>query len=268
MIFKIFLVILGLSGNFYSSCISSKTIPEFVEFYPETKVIKCTKNYTFSYSPCPLSYLYTEAQYPHQGVFRDISILEIKNGIGFVARVSSYHNIPYFFVNNILLKERNVYPLDPMQGQKYIKGFDLEEVLKVNGRVAVINCIWVENYGHYVIHILSYLALLEIYNVQYDYLWIPYEFDYMKEILEIWGIDSSKIIPIKINQPIEADTLIVPTAIGQHDLTVRPYGDYIQDFLLLHIRKKLLEGVKKLPASIKDYPKKIFVSRNDSILNK
>lgn len=251
--------------------IYSKTILEFNELYPETKWIKCTKNYKFDYKPFPLSYIYPHIyplQYPVQGMFRDVSILEVKNAVGFLRRrLPTHPNVFCFYVNNISLKERQVNVLDPLYGQDFLDIPDLENIEKINGRVAVVNHVVPYAYGHFLLDVLSHLALLEIYNVDYDYLWIPYESDFIKEILDVWGIDRSKIISAKLDKPIFADILIVPTAVGQHNLPMGGFGNYYHDFLLRHIRIKLLEAAKRLGIMKQDYPKKIFISRSDSILN-
>lgn len=244
-----------------SSCLDArrifpKTILEFVQEYPLTKHIQCTRNYAFSYEPFPLYQEYAHNYFPNKGYHTDISIIEVPNGIAYIDSGS------HVFVNDTFIKETQVKLLEPFQGRDFIERDDLASVFKVSGRVAVINHLYSYNYGLFILEMLTQLALLELYGVEFDYLWIPHGADWIQELLDIWGIDRAKIIPVYINHALQADTIILPTSVTQNDVLVFN-TNYHPDFLIKYVREKILQGMKKREISI-ELPEKIFISRKDA----
>ena len=83
----------------------------------------------------------------------------------------------------------------------------------------------------------------------------------MQEALNIWGINPNKIIPLSSNLCLQADTIIIPTSVTQIDTLV--YGaNYNVDFILQHVRQKLLGTIKSVRADT--FGQKIFISRKDA----
>lgn len=243
---------------------SVKNMKDFLEEYPSTKVIQCTSSYNFNYEPFPLRKIYSEHLWYNQGVFQDMFILEVENGIAYVNPEQKENNKYHYFlfINDIFIKECAHYYFAPRELSlpNYI------EIKEIKGKVAIAHHIWGPEYGHFMLDVLSSLALLEIYNIEYDYLLIPYNCQFMKEVLNLWGIDQSKIIAIENNIPIKADSLIFPTANGiMIDKSPQGFGAYHVDFLVQHIRKKLLAGINKLNLSIPTSPK-IFLSKKDTVM--
>ncbi len=249
-----FLILLNLKLE--CRLISYKTIPEFIKEYPETKWIKCTQNYAFDYPEFPLYPEYKEKYFPNQGYHSDISIIEVPNAI------ASIHSSGYVFVNDIFLKETQVKNLEPFAGKENITQPEFSKIVKVSGRLAIINHLFSPIYGLFINDILTALALLELYNVEYDYLCIPCNQSYQLEALNIWGIDQSKIIPLQHGQVLEADTIIIPTSVTQNTKLVFNVN-YIPDFLVTYVREKMLTNVKKMNVKM-DFPEKIFISRKDA----
>lgn len=241
----------------YPRIVKPKKIAEFTKEYPATKVIQCTKNYPFSYQEFPLYRQHKDNYFPNQGHHADLSILEVPNA------VASIHPYGYVFVNDYFIKETQVKGIEPFKDKPFIEEPNLDSVLKIEGRVAVINHIYSWIYGLFVPEILTALALLELNNVEYDYLWIPCELNYQKEALAIWGIDPDKLIHLSHGQSLEADTIILPTSISQNQGKMVFNVNYIPDFLLKYVRKKMLDGVEKMNITI-DCPEKIFISRKDA----
>jgi hypothetical protein len=136
----------------------------------------------------------------------------------------------------------------------------------VFGRVAVLAQAGYTYYYHWLVEVLGRLALLEINHVEYDYLYVPYSRPYMKETLELWGIDTSKIIEASDDYIVEADRLIVPSlvATAQTDGVPR-LTHYIPEYILNYVKNKLLRGYKKKKnlSSFK-FAKKVFISRKDA----
>jgi hypothetical protein len=236
--------------------IFSKTISEFINLYPNTKWIQVTKNYPFDYPEFPLYREHKEHFFNNTGFFRDISIFEIPNGI------VSIDEYGFVFVNDIFISETRL-KFDPFGENKYIIRESLHNIKKVEGRVIVINHLYSWIYGQYMFDILGMLALFEICKIEYDYLYIPYDHQYQKEVLDLWGIDTSKIIPLKNGENIQADTIILSTAIAE-SLRMCSNLYYYPDFILKYAREKLLAKVQKMNIQI-DLPEKIFISRKDTL---
>jgi len=236
--------------------IHPKSIAEFVQKHPQTKWIQCTKDYMFEYPPFPLYQEHKDSYFPNKGYHRDISIIEVPNGVAYI------DNSNHVYVNDIFVTETQLKLLEPFQGSQYIERPDLNYVARVPGKVAVINHLYPYNYGLFVLEMLTQIALLEIYNVEYDYLWIPYGCDWIQELLDIWGIDRAKIIPLYLDRAIQADAIILPTSVTQNDVLVFN-TNYHPDFLIKYVRAKILNGMKQRGVTI-DLPKRIFISRKDA----
>lgn len=252
--FVIFMSILFITTPLEARRIYPKNIAEFMQLYPQTKLIQCTENKAFEYRPFPLYQEHSDTCFPSKGFHNDISIIEVPNGVAYIDKGR------YVFVNDIFLKETQVKNIEPFGGSQYIQRDDLESVQKVSGRVVVLNHVWVSMYFHWLADILGQLALLEINNIEYDYIWVPYHAKHMKETLDIWGIDPAKIIPLSLDQAITADTLIVPTSVGQNDVLIIDHVNYYPDFILKYVRDKILDGMKKRTPS-KKFSSKVFISR-------
>lgn len=262
-IFLFFFNLISLLNYTQERIVSVKSLQEFLEIYP-SKIKECTHKYEFSYEPFSLRNIYGDHLWHHQGIFQDIFILETENAIAYInsekKEGDKYHH--FFYINNIFIKECTEYNIHP----QIMSFHDDAEIQNIKGRVAVAYHFWWPEYGHFMLNVLSSLALLEIYNIEYDYLLIPCEYGYMKEILNLWGIDQSKIISPKDNHPIQADTLIFSTQLGI--MINKPYsgfGAYHIDFLIQYIREKLISAVNKLNLSI-PYSSKIFLSKKDTVM--
>jgi hypothetical protein len=256
LIFKI--VLLSFIGIFSVDAryIYPKTIKQFADNYPNTKVIECTKNYKFSYPEFPLYPEYKTKRFPNQGLHSDISILEIPDGVVFI------HPYGFVFVNDCFIKETQLKDIDPFQGCQALQGPELPTFNKIKGRVAVVNHLYSYTYGIFILDVLGTLALLELQGIEYDYIWIPYNKSFIKEAFEIWGLDTSKIIPLEHGQVLQADMIILPTSISQNP-ELFTNVNYYPDFLLKYIKDKMLAGVAKMNIQI-DFPEKIFMSRKDA----
>lgn len=260
IIFRIICVIFWGIYSIHCRHIYTKTIAEFKAQYPGTKVIECTKNYAFSYPEFPLYPEHKEQCFPNKGFHSDISIFEIPDGI---VSIHTYNSATYVFVNDIFIQETQIKKLDPFHGKSLIEEAELQGVMKIDGRVAVLNHLYSWIYGLFVPEILTSLALLEIYAEEYDYLCIPQGLEYQKEALDIWGIDPDKIIPLFTGQVLQADTIILPTSISQNTGRMVFNVNYYPDFLIKYVREKMLSGVAKKNIQM-DFPEKIFISRKDA----
>ncbi len=245
------------AGALYARLVYPKTMQEFKQLYPEANIIECLKDYAFSYPEFPLYPEHKENHFPNQGYHADISVMEVPNSIAVV------HPEGYIFVNDCFMKETQIKTLEPFRGQPYIEQPDLQNVTKVHGRVVMLEHLYSWVYGLFVFDILSALALLELYNIDYDYVCLPYGIPYQKEALEIWGIDPKKIIPMARGLAIQADVIILPASISQNKGKMVFNINYFPDILIRYVREKMLTGVKKMQLNV-DLPEKVFISRKDA----
>jgi len=145
-----------------------------------------------------------------------------------------------------------------------------ENLRKVPGRVAVLTRRDVECYAHWIRDILGRLAMLELANIEFDWLYVPTDAPFMKETLSLWGIDPVKIIqPIDDFHYIEADELIVPSITRRIPTDSKTFqststlASYWTPWIIEHIRNKFLPLAQQKIDKNK-FSKKVFISRKDS----
>lgn len=184
---KIFFVSFIGIHELYPRFVYPKKITEFIQQYPETKLTQCTKNYKFDYPEFPLYPEYKSNYFPNKGLYSDIFILEIPKGVVSIDAAHCSSKSGYTFVNDIFIKETGFRDLNPFKEVSCIERPDIniENVFFISGRVAVIDHMYSWIYGPFILDLLSRIALLEIFNIEYDYLLIPYNQQYAKEALEI-----------------------------------------------------------------------------------
>jgi hypothetical protein len=131
---------------------------------------------------------------------------------------------------------------------------NLRHLVHVDGRVVVLTQPGSWNYYHWMTEILPKLAMLEEYNIKYDYLYLPCNSPYMRQTLDILGIDAALILqPDNQYKYICADELIVPSLVSSFCYTPL----WVIDFL----RKQFLP-VAQASVCVKDFSKRIFISRS------
>jgi hypothetical protein len=177
---------------------------------------------------------------------------------------------------NIIFEDKLVY--DFVWQNCFVPKYLWNDVLNkpkvhISGRVAVIAQAGYCYYYHWLVEILGRLALLEMNNIEYDYLYVPYLKPFMKETLELWGIDTSKIIEASDDYILEAETLIIPSLVARTQTDGVPrLSHYIPEYILAYVKNKLLAGYKKQKNNGIDYRIKIhnrvFISRKDATARK
>ncbi|MBI2345150.1 glycosyltransferase family 61 protein [Candidatus Dependentiae bacterium] len=198
-------------------------------------------------------------QFPYQGYFDELFILTIPHG-----RVQG--TFGHVFIDNMLSNEM-------ARANRYdcLIAPKLEEhnFLKIPGKVAVIaqhgvGQYW-GNYYHTLCEVFGRLAMLEIAGIEYDYLYIPIDKRFVKEILELWGIDLDKIIsPSSEYFGIQAENLIIPSLVINTSVGHKHAGNFQHPTTLEYVRKKLLQAAKYKNIDTTDFSKKIFITRKDS----
>lgn len=259
---NIFALSLVLFFQVYGISIKQVSIPKFMEEYSSTDCIQCTKQYSFDMTPFPLYQDVNNIFFPSKGVFKDIFILQIQNGTALCVQ-DYYSGLDYLFINNCFIQEMQIKYFNWFTGSQFEIGNIPCDVKKKTGRVAIIAHHFSYIYGHWIFDILGQLALLEMHNVEYDYLCIPHHLKFMKETLKIWNIDSSKIIPLTYPTCIQADTIIISTPVTQIEGFTGPNANYNTDFVLQYIRNKLLSRISTIHEPT-DFSKKVFISRQNT----
>lgn len=212
---------------------------------------KCFDEISFEYAPFPLSI--NPVMHPNVGVFNETFVVTIPNGqVQYYGLVLTDNQ----FIEELIWKNWR-------DNLAHVRKFHHDQILHVPGKVAVIGQAAYHVYFHWIAEVLCRLALLELQGVEYDYLYVPQSSRFMRETLQLWGIDSKKIIASSENLCIQADQLIVPSLVSQVNFGGVIGACYIQPYLLNYVKEKLLAAALKHTSSITQSAK-IFVSRKDA----
>ncbi len=201
------------------------TVQDLLKKDPNIEYIQCHDKEAFKYTPFPIA-RFTELQ-PNKGLFGPTFILKIPNG-----QVCSVHG--WIKVNTMIVQEFIPTYSSLTNQLQNLQNTPFENLKKIKGKVLVLTMSCDICYSHWLYNILGRLALIELYGIEYDWIYAAYDKKYMKETLALWGIDPSKIIqPFGDTAYIQADELIVPSHIGirtpethQYPLTWVPMEEY------------------------------------------
>jgi len=146
-----------------------------------------------------------------------------------------------------------------------------KQKIDISARVAVIAQAGHTYYYHWLVEVLGRLALLEINNIEYDYIYVSSNKKFMQQTLELWGIEPSKIIEASDDFILEADALIVPSLVAktQTEFGVARLTHYVPEYILNYVKNKLIQGYKKQKNSFDlNFSKRVFISRKDAAARK
>jgi len=234
-----------------------KIIPllDILQKNPQVSYAKITERNLFD---CLKLSIATE--FPHKGYFNELFILSIPHG-----RVQGEHG--YVFIDDMLSDEMaRGDRFECLAGIPKIQG---QDVRKVSGRVAVIaqhgaDKQWA-NYYHWVYEVLGRLAMLEIAGIEYDWLYVGIPKKFMKETLELWGVDFSKIIePDDANFCIQADEIILPSMVINTSCRHKHAGNFQHPITSKYVCTKLLNAAQKKDIDNSKFSRRIFISRKDA----
>jgi capsular polysaccharide biosynthesis protein len=217
-------------------------------------------HYQKCFDPCPFAYKkyphsYNPSSQPNGGYFKETFILTIPDG-----KVQSYGmvTVDNKYIQEMIWKnfEHNLWAL---------KEFNDDQTIRIAGRVAVIGQAAHQNYFHWITEILCRLALLELAEIEYDYLYVPQDSHFMIETLQLWGIDPEKIITPQEGYCIQAQTIILPSMVSNTDQARGPlFSCYVQPHLIKYVKDKLLTAAQNTNIDTRHLSKRIFVSRKDA----
>lgn len=238
-------------------CFKVTTLDNVLKQHPEITYQKVCDEIPFNMPPLEIA-----PSIPHKGVFKELFILTIPNGI--VKGLHGYTIVDHSFIQELIWGDLdNLYNI-------FSNGQDIDpnNILKIPGKVAVITQLDPKNYGHFILEILGRLAVLEMSNIDYDYLYVPYgPQPFIKQILELWGIDASKIIsPHDNNFALEAEILISPSFNIRTNRGYRHGGNFHHPETMAYIRNKLLQGALQKNIDPAKFSQRIFISRGDTLL--
>jgi len=253
-IFRKFLILFVLCSvpSLVFSKLSFNILPvkELIQKEPSVQYQQCFGEVPFSLEPFLLN-----SSYPNNGKFNECFILTVQHG-------SAFSECGFTLINNNFIQEMIWAGQDVLLD--CVKPVKENQVIKVAGRVAVISQMGFWTYPHWLNEVLGRLALLEMHNVEYDYLYVPQRASFMKETLILWGIDPKKIIiPTSESFCVQADELIVPSLLINTDVGFKHIGLYIHPLTLDYVSNKLLNAAKKIGTD-KEFCKKVFISRKDA----
>lgn len=229
------------------------SVKDLIQKYPTIGYQKCFGALPFNYQPFPLSINLNG--HPCSGTFLESFVLTIPNGK--VQSENGWTPIDHYYIKELVWKTQDWH-------LQFVKTIPKSKIQRVHGRVAVITQPCYFQYFHWITEILCRLALLELCNIEYDYLYVTHHALFMKETLELWGIPTEKIIsPTSDTFCIQADQLIVPSIPSTSDLGMSLFSSYIQPHLLKYVREKLLSAALLRQPTIELHDK-VFISRKDA----
>ncbi len=253
---------LMLARDYYKPIIEQKCwfkierLEQILKKHPEIQHQKCLEKVPYNFKPFPPCFLY-----PHKGLCSDCFILNIPN-----AKVQGIEG--HIFVDTTMIDEMVWQGL--FQPLITVPKVSEDKILKVSGRVAVIAQPLHEYYFHWFQDILGRLALLEMQGIEYDYLYVPTNKKFMKETLELWGIDSHKIIsPDSKDFCLLADEIIIPSYVLNKNQGFDKYAGFHQNPLTSqYVSQKLIQAAQAKNIDTSNFSKRVFVSRKDTAKRK
>lgn len=258
----IYIILIRASYLYTLEGISLESIHSIINRHPEITCIKTQDEEPFYYKPFPIS-KFPKYQ-PNQGVFAENFIVTIPNGQVFSE--NGYVKID----NNIILEGMYEFHFN-WQINNIIKKQNIlsKTPKKIPGKVVVVTLLSGWCYYIWMTIVIPRLKMFLDSKIEYDWLYIPMYKPFMKETLMLLGVDTSKIIqPFKDFSYIEADEIIMPFFTNRVLLTNNQL--YTNDISLVSFVKNSTIAMIRdailplIPANKKNYPKRIFISRQDS----
>ena len=133
-------------------------VKELIQQHPEVEYQQCFNEAPFSFesfSPDP--------SYPNKGTFKECFVLTIPYGI--VQSQYGYTLVGKKFIRELIWGDQeNILST--------VADLGADSAVKIHGRMAVITQVAYPSYSHWLNEILARLSILEMHNVQYDWLYV------------------------------------------------------------------------------------------------
>jgi hypothetical protein len=228
---------------------------DFMRLFPTTQQIHCFDKFYFQYPQLSLEETFGHSDFDFKDYLDDIFVLRIPQA------KAVYDNINFLWINDVFITE--IAPKIGLFDFNFYNPRMNIPLHRINGRVVALYHPSKSMYGHYVLDILGMLAVLEMNNIEYDYVCLPYDKKFMKELINLWGIPEHKIIQQEKGWGFIADEILVPSNVSRDSKSVK-YVNFYHPIILDYIRTKILNKISSLNIDVSHFSKKIFLSRKDA----
>ncbi|MCH9630432.1 MAG: hypothetical protein S4CHLAM37_04310 [Chlamydiia bacterium] len=128
----------------------------------------------------------------------------------------------------------------------------LKEPEFLAGKTVVLAQEGAANYYHWMVEVLPKLAFLEENHIEYDQIYTPFSSPFMRQTLELFGVDRKKVVEALPGRHIKAQELIA--------LSAPAFSCYTPEWICRYLRNKLISKAKDVISS-QIFSKKVFISR-------
>jgi len=230
---------------------------DFAKLFPQTEIMHSTGKVYFDLGRYPMIQEHEPSQPVSSGYFLDSFMLSIPN-----ATVLFDTHEFYAYINNHFIDETKIRLMEPELLCDLNNKTIPENIVQIKGTVILLTNSFSWCYFHWINDIISKLALLDLYEIEYDYICIPQYKPYMREMLELWGIQAHKIIPAQLGMCFQAEKVIIQTSTTDLNNEIRTCSNYMQSITTHYLRKKLIPPALK--KSTQQFCSKVFISRKDA----
>jgi len=230
---------------------------DFIKIFPQTEIMHSTGKVYFDLGRYPMIQNDEPSQPVSSGYFLDSFMLSIPNGIVLLDTQEFYA-----YINNYFINETKIRLMEPELLCNLNNKTIPENIIQIKGTVILLTNSFSWCYFHWINDIVSKLALLDLYEIEYDYICIPQYKPYMREMLELWGIQAHKIIPAQLGMCFQADKIIIQTSLAGLNPEIQTCSNYMQHITAHYLRKTLIPPA--LQKSTQQFCPKVFISRKDA----
>jgi capsular polysaccharide biosynthesis protein len=143
----------------------------------------------------------------------------------------------------------------PWDSHEICRGSSLSQPCRVDRRVAVLASRAGDNYFHWMFDVLPRLRILG--NAQVDVYYVQTEKTFQKESLEACGIALDRCLPVKEEEHLQAETLVVPSLPGVSGQVTAQTVEWLRHIFLP-------QNAPKQPKP----GKRLYISRDDSAIRR
>lgn len=175
-------------------------------------------------------------------------ILTLTNG-----RLFSDNGI--LLLNDTTVIQELLWPWSKIKKEKILELPSTSNPLFIKGRIASIAQEGYKNYYHWMTEIVPKILMLKDAQIEYDLLYVPRGPSFIKETLDLLGINPDKIIASDSTTFIEAEYLIIPSFVSLSCYSTKETIESLWNAFLPIIKKSVT-------------PKKVFISREKAAYRK
>lgn len=257
LIIQRLIYLLLLSNFLHSLDIQKISCLDFARLFPETEIMHSTGKSYFDFGRYPMIKDDEPSQPISSGYFLDSFIISIPN-----ATVLFDAQEFYAYINGYFINETKIRLMEPELLCNLTNKTVPADITHIQGTVILLTNSFSWCYFHWINDIINKLALIDLFEIEYDYICIPQYKPYMQETLQLWGITPEKIIPTQLGMCFQADKVIIQTSPNDLNPEIQTCSNYMQKITTHYLRKKLLPTA--LQKSTATFSSKVFISRKDA----